>query len=467
MLNARLCFIFSSQLHVSMHQNVDGINTGYHAYLTGFFHPTWTQELGARAQAAAGARLSRPERARTAPGSAAGPSAGAAPPPGHPQAAPRAHAHFPRAASAPRVFRGATTGLLLRPGRGGVRARARNHVTGDNMAAPSGIHLLLSRGCHRIFSSALNHIYSHKQSGSQQRRNFFFRRQRDISHSIVLPAAVSPAHPVPKHIKKPDYVTTGIVPDWGDSIEVKNEDQIQGLRQACQLARHVLLLAGKNLKVDMTTEEIDALVHQEIISHNAYPSPLGYGGFPKSVCTSVNNVLCHGIPDSRPLQNGDIINIDVTVYYNGYHGDTSETFLVGNVDDCGKKLVEVARRCRDEAIAACRAGAPFSIIGNTISRITHQSGLQVCPHFTGHGIGSYFHGHPEIWHHANDNDLLMEEGMAFTIEPIITEGSPEFKVLEDAWTAVSLDDQRSAQFEHTVLITSGGAQILTKLPHEA
>ncbi|KAF3824376.1 hypothetical protein GH733_008661 [Mirounga leonina] len=370
--------------------------------------------------------------------------------------------------------------------------------------------MLRMGGCHRIFSSPLSHIYLHKQSSSQQRRNFFFRRQREISHSVVLPAAVSSAHPVPEHIKKPDYVTTGIVPDWGDSIEVKNEDQIQGLRQACQLARHVLLLAGKSLKVDMTTEEIDALVHQEIISHDAYPSPLGYGGFPKSVCTSVNNVLCHGIPDSRPLQDGDIINIDVTVYYNGYHGDTSETFLVGNVDECGKKLVEVARRCRDEAVAACRAGAPFSVIGNTISHITHQNGLQVCPHFVGHGIGSYFHGHPEIWHHANDSDLLMEEGMAFTIEPIITEGCPEFKVLEDAWTVVSVDNQRcllslslllndmgregwsdgsrvllfpapparapsdrcgvcfrSAQFEHTVLITSGGVQILTKLPHEA
>ncbi|XP_029413143.1 methionine aminopeptidase 1D, mitochondrial isoform X4 [Nannospalax galili] len=227
-------------------------------------------------------------------------------------------------------------------------------------------------GCHRIFSSPLSHIYLHKQSSSQQRRNFFSRRQRDVSHNIVLPAAVSPAHPVPKHIKKPDYVTTGIMPDWGDSIEVKNEDQIQGLRQACQLARHILLLAGKSLKVDMTTEEIDALVHHEIISHNAYPSPLGYGRFPKSVCTSVNNVLCHGIPDSRPLRDGDIINIDVTVYYNGYHGDTSETFLVGNVDECGKKLVAVARRCRDEAIAACGAGAPFSVIGNTISQKFHQ-----------------------------------------------------------------------------------------------
>ncbi|XP_006220544.2 LOW QUALITY PROTEIN: methionine aminopeptidase 1D, mitochondrial [Vicugna pacos] len=465
MWNTKLCFIFSSQLYVSMHQNADATNIGCQAYLTGFFHPTWARGLRANARTAAGARLSPPERARPAAASPAGPGAGAAQPPGLPQSAPDAHARSPRAALAPRVFGRAATGRLQRGA--GREASARGHVTDANMAAPRSVHLLIRRGCRRTLSSPLNHIYLHKQSSSQQRRNFFFWRQREISHSIVLPAAVSPAHPVPKHIKKPDYVTTGIVPDWGDSIEVKNEDQIQGLRQACRLARHVLLVAGKTLKVDMTTEEIDALVHQEIISHDAYPSPLGYGGFPKSVCTSVNNVLCHGIPDSRPLQDGDIINIDVTVYYNGYHGDTSETFLVGNVDECGKKLVEVARKCRDEAIAACRAGAPFSIIGNTISHITQQNGLQVCPHFVGHGIGSYFHGHPEIWHHANDSDLLMEEGMAFTIEPLITEGSPEFKVLEDAWTVVSLDNQRSAQFEHTVLITSWGAEILTKLPHEA
>ncbi|KFP54530.1 hypothetical protein N323_03430, partial [Cathartes aura] len=252
--------------------------------------------------------------------------------------------------------------------------------------------------CHVIFSSC-NRIYLHRQSSNQQRRCFFFQGQRNTAYSIVWPATVSPAHPVPKHIKKPDYVTTGIVPDWGDDIEIKNEDQIQGLRQACQLARHVLLLAGKGLKVGMTTEEIDSIVHHEIIRQNAYPSPLGYGGFPKSVCTSVNNVVCHGIPDSRPLQDGDIINIDVTVYYNGYHGDTSETFLVGNVDKSGQKLVEVARKCRDEAIAACRPGAPFSVIGNTISSVARHGGFQVCPSFVGHGIGSYFHGHPEVWHH--------------------------------------------------------------------
>uniref|UniRef100_A0A8D0H5R8 Methionine aminopeptidase n=1 Tax=Sphenodon punctatus TaxID=8508 RepID=A0A8D0H5R8_SPHPU len=305
-------------------------------------------------------------------------------------------------------------------------------------------------GCHSVFSSPVNHIYLHKQSSIHQRRYFFFWRQGNTAHSIVWTATVSLAHPVPKHIKKPDYVTTGIVPDWGDDIEIKNEDQIQGLRRACQLARLVLLLAGKSLKVGMTTEEIDCIVHHETIRQNAYPSPLGYGGFPKSVCTSVNNVLCHGIPDSRPLQDGDIINIDVTVYYNGYHGDTAETFLVGNVDKSGQKLVEVARKCRDEAIAACRPGAPFSVIGNTISHITQQDNFQVCPYFVGHGIGSYFHGHPEVWHH----------------EPIIMEGSPEFKILKDRWTAVSADNKRSAQFEHTIVITSRGAEILTQLRKE-
>uniref|UniRef100_A0ABM5ESJ7 Methionine aminopeptidase n=2 Tax=Pogona vitticeps TaxID=103695 RepID=A0ABM5ESJ7_9SAUR len=340
------------------------------------------------------------------------------------------------------------------------------------MAAPRSVigTLVLLRGCvighRRRLSSSVDPIYLRKQSGSHQRRFLSFHRQRNAAYSIVWPAIVSPAHPVPKHIKKPDYVTTGIVPDWGDYIEIKNEDQIQGLRQACQLARHVLLLAGKSLKVGMTTEEIDCMVHHEIIRQNAYPSPLGYGSFPKSVCTSVNNVMCHGIPDSRPLQDGDIINIDVTVYFNGYHGDTSETILVGHVDESGQKLVEVARKCRDEAIAACEPGAPFSVIGNTISYISHQNNFEVCPNFVGHGIGSYFHGHPEVYHHENDSDLLMEEGMAFTIEPIIMEGSSAFKTLEDRWTVVSLDNKRSAQFEHTIVITSSGAEILTRLAEE-
>lgn len=265
---------------------------------------------------------------------------------------------------------------------------------------------------------------------------------------------------------QPNYIGRAAVPEWPDYIELKDEEQVAGLAKACQLARQVLLLAGRSLKVGMTTDEIDFIVHQETIKHNAYPSPLRYGGFPKSVCTSVNNVVCHGIPDSRRLQDGDIINVDVTVYLEGYHGDTSETFSIGQVDEQGLRLVETARRCRDEAIAACKPGAPLCIIGNTISEIAHASGFQVCPYFIGHGIGSYFHGYPEIWHHANDNDMTMDEGMAFTIEPIIMEGSPKFRILQDNWTAVSADDKRSAQFEHTVVITSEGVDVLTKLPEE-
>ncbi|KAF6727634.1 Methionine aminopeptidase 1D, mitochondrial [Oryzias melastigma] len=221
----------------------------------------------------------------------------------------------------------------------------------------------------------------------------------------------------------------------------------------------------------MTTDEIDFIVHQETIRHNAYPSPLRYGGFPKSVCTSVNNVVCHGIPDSRKLEDGDIINIDVTVYLDGYHGDTSETFLIGQVDEVGQRLVETARRCRDEAIAVCRPGAQLCVIGNTISEIVQANGFQVCPYFIGHGIGSSFHCHPEIWHHGR-NDIQIDCGLTISVnpavlEPIVMEGSSEFRILKDKWTAVSVDDKRSAQFEHTVIITSDGVEILTKLPEES
>ncbi|KAM4551286.1 methionine aminopeptidase 1D, mitochondrial [Odontesthes bonariensis] len=299
----------------------------------------------------------------------------------------------------------------------------------------------------------------------QQHRRFFWRKWKS-SHNVVHPATVCPAYAVPKHIVRPDYAGARLVPEWPDYIEIKNQEQIEGLARACQLARHVLLLAGQSVKVGMTTDEIDFIVHQETIKHNAYPSPLRYGGFPKSVCTSVNNVVCHGIPDSRKLEDGDIINIDVTVYLDGYHGDTSETFAIGQVDEVGLRLVETARRCRDEAIAVCKPGAQLCVIGNTISEIAQANGFQVCPYFIGHGIGSYFHGHPEIWHHANDNDVTMDEGMAFTIEPILMEGSAEFRILKDKWTAVSADDKRSAQFEHTVVITSDGVEILTKLPAE-
>ncbi|XP_056149365.1 methionine aminopeptidase 1D, mitochondrial [Lampris incognitus] len=330
------------------------------------------------------------------------------------------------------------------------------------LSARAGLRGALQRVCGSgIFGSAPALL-------CQQHRRFFWKKWKSShSHNVVRPATVRPAYAVPKHILRPGYVGTGVVPEWPDYIEIKDQEQTEGLAKACRLARHILLMAGRRLKVGMRTDEVDFIVHQETIKHNAYPSPLQYGGFPKSVCTSVNNVICHGIPDSRQLQDGDIINIDVTVYLEGYHGDTSETFLIGQVDETGQRLVETARRCRDEAIAACKPGVPLCVIGNTISEIAHASGFQVCPYFIGHGIGSYFHGHPEIWHHANDNAMTMDEGMAFTIEPILMEGSPEFRILKDKWTAVSADDKRSAQFEHTVVITSDGVDVLTELPEES
>uniref|UniRef100_A0A182PEC6 Methionine aminopeptidase n=1 Tax=Anopheles epiroticus TaxID=199890 RepID=A0A182PEC6_9DIPT len=211
----------------------------------------------------------------------------------------------------------------------------------------------------------------------------------------------------------------------------------------------------------VTTDEIDAFVHQEAIKANAYPSPLRYLGFPKSVCTSVNNVACHGIPDDRKLLDGDIINIDITVFFNGYHGDCSRTVLIGEVDERGKYLVESTERCLAEAILCCGPGQPICVIGKSIDKFAKRKKLTVMPAFAGHGIGSYFHGPPNILHFDNDFPGVMIPGMTFTIEPVLTLGTSEAEILEDTWTAVSTDNARSAQFEHTVLITSEGCEVLT------
>uniref|UniRef100_A0A8C2I7P2 Methionyl aminopeptidase type 1D (mitochondrial) n=1 Tax=Cyprinus carpio TaxID=7962 RepID=A0A8C2I7P2_CYPCA len=283
------------------------------------------------------------------------------------------------------------------------------------------------------------------------------------SHNVVWPGVMRPSYAVPKHIQKPDYVSFSKVPEWPDYIEIKDEEQIQGLRRACQLARHILLLAGKSLKVGMTTDEIDFIVHQEAICHNAYPSPLHYGAFPKSVCTSVNNVVCHGIPDSQPLQDGDIINIDV--YLEGYHGDPSETFLIGSVNEHGRKLVDVARQCRDQAIPACGPGQPLCVIGNTISTIANSN--EFCMFFFYFFFIFFLFFFWWWWFMclcsftANDIGLQMEQGMSFTIglclnhPTILMEGSSEFKILRAKWTAVSVDDKRCML-----------CSILTKLPDE-
>ena len=234
------------------------------------------------------------------------------------------------------------------------------------------------------------------------------------------------------------------------------------MRSACLLAREILKGAGEMVQPGVTTEHIDQYVFNACISNDAYPSPLNYRGFPKSVCTSVNNVVCHGIPDDRSLTSGDIINIDITVFIHGVHGDCSETFLVGDVDQTGTRLVEVAKECRDVGVSVCGPDTEFRKIGQEIEKYALSKGFQVVPAFTGHGIGSYFHGPPDIFHQTNSYPGKMKPGMTFTVEPAISEGGFHIVILEDGWTAVTEDNSRSAQFEHTVLITEHGVDILTK-----
>ncbi|XP_055377087.1 uncharacterized protein LOC129609192 [Condylostylus longicornis] len=279
---------------------------------------------------------------------------------------------------------------------------------------------------------------------------------------IVELGNVSPERSIPNHIHKPDYYYEFMEPGCTlGTPEIKSRKEIYSMRESCKLAARILKSCTEILKVGITTDEIDAYVHEKVISNGAYPSPLRYAGFPKSICTSVNNVACHGIPDDRKLCNGDIINIDITVFYNGFHGDCSKTFLVGDVDERGKFLVKSTKECLYGAINICAPGVSYNKIGKYIQRFADSRNLKSIPAFIGHGIGSYFHGPPEILHYDNDIEGVMLPGVTFTIEPILSLGSAEVELQEDGWTAMSTDLSRSAQFEHTVLITQDGVEILT------
>lgn len=282
-------------------------------------------------------------------------------------------------------------------------------------------------------------------------------------HPITELGNVSNEREVPDHIVKPSYYFTPMTgpSDNTGPVEIKNRQQIEGMRESCRLAANILNSVNSLLKPGITTDKIDEFIHEKCIKSNAYPSPLRYLGFPKSVCTSVNNVACHGIPDDRPLFDGDIINVDVTVYFKGFHGDCSKTFLIGNVDERGRYLVKCTEECVAAAIEICKPNTPLNHIGKTISDFAEKKELNVFPQFIGHGIGSYFHGSPEILPFKNNFGGLMQPGMTFTIEPILTLGGMEVEMYEDMWTVVSVDGARSAQFEHTILITESGHEILT------
>ncbi|TFK69443.1 methionyl aminopeptidase [Pluteus cervinus] len=295
-------------------------------------------------------------------------------------------------------------------------------------------------------------------------------------YSIILPpepyvfgcSHIRPRE-VPAHIARPFYASTnseaqspsGSVPSR--KLIPLGGDEEKGLRAAAGLAKRVREFAGSLVKVGATTNEIDEQLHAFIIENGAYPSPLLYSGFPRSCCTSINNIMVHGIPDDRPLESGDIINIDITIFFNGYHGDTSQTFLVGKVDSQGQELVGITNRALEAGIQACKPGAPFKAIGKAMYGVIRDKDFSISPQFTGHGIGSEFHRPPWILHHLNDEPGVMQPGDCFTIEPCIVQGSnPRAWIFPDGWTASSENCARSAQAEHMVLITETGVEVLTQ-----
>jgi methionyl aminopeptidase len=244
---------------------------------------------------------------------------------------------------------------------------------------------------------------------------------------------------------------------------VKAPDVIDRMRTACCIARDILAEVGAAVAPGVTTDEIDRISHHAHVSRGVYPSPLRYNHFPKSLCTSVNEVICHGIPDDRALVDGDIVNLDVTVFVGGVHGDTNATFGVGRLHPQSAKLVRVTAECLDHAIDAVRPGAPISDIGRAIEKHAHANGLFVVKAFVGHGIGEVFHGPPQVPHYFERSaSVVMEPGMTFTIEPMITMGSIDPMIWPDGWTAVTSDGSRTAQFEHTMLVTDTGVDVLTR-----
>ena len=283
-----------------------------------------------------------------------------------------------------------------------------------------------------------------------------------VSTARVTPHDVSPRRPVPASIPRPEYVDKPSPARWHGS-EVKDAETIERMRIACRVAAQAMAAAAAVIAPGVTTDEIDRVGHEFLLDHGAYPSTLGYRGFPKSLCTSVNEVVCHGIPDARPLQAGDIVNIDITAFLHGVHGDTDATYPVGEVDEESRLLLERTREAMHRGINAVAPGRQINIIGRVISSYARRFGYGVVRDFTGHGIGEAFHSGLIIPHYdaAPAYNTVLAPGMTFTIEPMLNLGTHEWDMWDDGWTVVTRDRRRSAQFEHTLLVTDTGAEILT------
>ncbi|WP_307828155.1 type I methionyl aminopeptidase [Nocardioides sp. SYSU D00038] len=277
----------------------------------------------------------------------------------------------------------------------------------------------------------------------------------------VRPGTISPRRPVPATVPRPEYVDRP-APEPFTGREVKDAGTIERMRAAGRLAARARDLVGSHVAPGVTTDKLDRIGHEYLCDHGAYPSTLGYRGFPKSLCSSVNEVVCHGIPDSRVIEDGDIVNIDITAYLDGVHGDTNATFLAGDVDEESRLLVERTREALERGIRAVKPGRRINVIGRVIESYAKRFGYGVVREFTGHGIGTVFHSGLVVPHYdTGAYDDLIEVGMTFTIEPMLNLGTHEWTMWDDGWTVVTDDLRRSAQFEHTLLVTPDGAEVLT------
>ena len=279
--------------------------------------------------------------------------------------------------------------------------------------------------------------------------------------TILQPGRQTPRRPVPAAIQRPEYVDKDR-PAPSTDPWVQSPEVIEKMRVAGRIAARAMAEGAAVIAPGVTTDTVDAVVHEYICDHGAYPSTLGYKHFPKSCCTSLNEVICHGIPDSTIIEDGDIVNIDVTAYIDGVHGDTNATYLAGNVSEENRLLVERTEETLRRAIKAVVPGRKLNVIGRVIESYAKRFGYGVVRDYTGHGIGRTFHSGLVILHYDEPSvDTVIEKGMTFTIEPMITLGGIEWDLWDDKWTVTTRDKSWTAQFEHTLLVTDTGAEILT------
>ena len=281
------------------------------------------------------------------------------------------------------------------------------------------------------------------------------------ARAALTPGVPTPRREVPAHIVRPEYVgKPGPQPFTGS--HVKDADTIERIRNAGRIAADALVVAQEYAVPGVTTDDVDRVVHEFLCDQGAYPSTLGYRGFEKSCCTSLNEVICHGIPDSTVIEDGDILNVDVTAYLDGVHGDNNATFLIGDVDEEARLLVERTYAATMRGIKAVAPGRELNVVGRVIEAYAKRFGYGVVRDFTGHGIGEAFHSGLHVLHYDNPaQKVVIEPGMTFTIEPMINLGTYQHDMWEDGWTAVTKDRRWSAQFEHTLVVTEDGYEILT------